>query len=135
MIKTFVLTPVAGALAAFLGWLGAGLIREAMGPAEFATFRFGWTGALIGATAAVIILFLLLIGDLIEPIVMTVVAGVVGAALWNRTELPFDTTRFTEGTTSSYWLTVTIMGVTFLMLVLGLRAARESTSTYRSGRS
>jgi len=134
MLKTFVATPLAGGIAAVLGWIGAVLIKTSMTEAEFASFRFGWTGAMIGATAAAVIIMLFLAGDMVEPLVLSVVAAGGAALLWNREKLPIDPNRFSEGTTASYWFMVTMMGITFLLLLMGLRVARESTSRARPNR-
>ncbi len=131
MFKTFVMSPVAGALAAVLGWIGAGLFKSSMNAAEFANLRFGWEGALVGAIALAAIVILALTKGLVDPVVLVGSAAVATAILWNKQELPFATDNFRTGTSSSYWFTVTMMVAILIVLLMGLRAARESSNRAR----
>lgn len=131
MWKTFVASPLAGGIAALLGWLGAILFQDSMTEAEFASLRLGWAGAVVGAVAIACALMLFLGGKAFEPLVLAVSAAVATAVLWNRRELPFATRNFQEGAASGYWFTVTMMILVFLLLLTGLRAARESNNRAR----
>ena len=102
-----------------------------MTEAEFANLRFGWAGAMVGAVAIACILMLFLAGSSVDPLVVVGSAAAVAAALWNSRELPFSTSNFNDGTSDNYWYTVTMMIVVFVLLLLGLRAARESNNRAR----
>lgn len=131
MWKTFVASPLAGGTSALLGWIGALLFEGSMTEAEFASLRFGWTGAIVGGIAIACILMLFLAGSSVEPVVMVGSAAVVAALLWNSRELPFATDNFGSGTDTNYWYAVTMMSGVFILLLLGLRAARESNNRAR----
>ncbi len=125
------MSPAAGALAAILGWIGAGLIKSSMTNAEFADLRFGWEGAMVGAIALAAVAILFLAKDVVDPLVMVGSAAVGAALLWNNQELPFANNNFRSGTTTSYWFTATMMIIIFILLLMGLRAARESSHRAR----
>lgn len=131
MLKTFVVSPLVGAVAVLLGWIGALLAVESMDEATFASLRFGWAGLLIGATALAVFATVMVAGGGTDPLVATVVAGVGVALLWNHRELPFATQNFEQGTSAAYWYIVTMMLVVFVLLLVGLRAARETNNRAR----
>jgi len=126
MWKTFFLSPMAGGIAAILGWTGAVLFRDSMSAAEFANLRFGWTGVMVGGVAIGAVIVLIAASDLVEPLVMAASAAFGAWMLWNQTELPFATNNFDDAG-DNYWYTVTMAIVIFVLLLVGLRAAREST--------
>lgn len=128
MWKTFVASPLAGGISALLGWMGALMFEGSMSEGEFATLRFGWAGTIVGGVAIACVLMLLLSGPTVEPLVLVGSAAVVAALLWNSRELPFSTTNFRDGTNDTYWFAVTMMIVIFVLLLLGLRAARETNN-------
>ena len=129
MWKTFVASPVAGGISAVLGWLGALLVEGSMSEAEFANLPFGWAGAIAGGTAIAVILFLS--GSAIEPLMTVAIASVGAALLWNVRELPISIDNFLTGTTNSYWYAVSMMVGVFIVLLGGLRSARESNNRAR----
>lgn len=132
MFKTFVMSPIAGALAAVLGWIGAGLFKSSMSTAEFADLRFGWEGAMVGAIALAAITILTLTKGVVDPLVLVGSAAVGAAVLWNKQDASFATNNFRDGTTPSYWFTVTMMVVILILLLMGLRGVRESKNSARS---
>lgn len=129
--KTFLMSPLIGALAAFLGWVGAVLFKNSMTEAEFAELSYGWEGAMIGGIAVGLGVMLVLASDLVEPIVMTLVAAIGGFLLAEYQEFPVALQRF-ESARAGYWFTVTMMIGILVLLLLGLKAARESNN--RAGR-
>ncbi len=131
MAKSFVISPLVGALAAVLGWFAALTFKTTMSDADFEALRFGWEGTLIGAIALACILLLVLTNDIIDSLMVVGAAAVGGALVWDRREFPFNTTNFRDGTTSGYWLAVSTMVFTFILLLMGLRAARESNNRAR----
>jgi len=132
MLKTFFASPLVGGISAVLGWLGALMFERSMSPAEFASLRFGWPGAIIAGVAIASIVLIFFAGSIVEPLMTVASAAVVTALLWNRREFPFDTSNFESGTSTAYWYAVTAMIAGFILLLLGLRAARESTNRARS---
>ncbi len=131
MWKTFVASPIAGGISAVLGWMGALLFEGSMSEAEFANLRFGWAGAIVGGIAIACVLILFLSGSTVEPLTMMATASVGAALLWDTRELPFSTTNFRNGTTSSYWFAVTTMVSVFILLLVGLRAVSQSNNRAR----
>ncbi len=127
------MSPFAGGVAAVLGWIAAVVFRESMGEAEFAAMRFGWTGAMVGGVALATVLVLMFASDIVEPVVMAASAAFGAWLLWEQTELPFSTTNF-EQSDASYWFAFTMMAGIFVLLLMGLRAARETTSSSRQRR-
>lgn len=131
MWKTFVASPVVGALASLLGWAGANIVVETMDSSTFASLQFGWPGLLIGATALAAFLLILVSGKATEPLVAALCAAAGVALFWDLRELPFSTQNFEQGTPTIYWLTVTMMVVVFALLLVGLRAARGTSGRAR----
>ena len=131
MWKTFVASPLAGGIAGLVGWLGALWFKGSMSEADFAELSFGWNGALIGAIALATIVMIVASGRTVEPIVTAAAAVVAGALLWGQEELPFSTDNFTQNTNAGYWFSVTTMIAILVLLLMGLRAARETNNRAR----
>lgn len=131
MVKTFVASVLIGAAAAVLGWLVALFFEGSMSEAAFADLRFGWAGSLIGGTALLMLLLMWYFSEpKAEPLVAAVCAAIGAALLWDHRELPFNTAGFNR-TSDNYWLAVTMMGLMVVVVLLGLRAARESNKRLR----
>lgn len=128
MLKTFVVSPFLGALAAILGWAGAVIAVDTMDPQTFADLQFGWDGLMVGMVALAAILMALIASDIVEPLVLVASAAAGAALLWSRRELPFSTDGFSGANSNAYWFTFTMMAVIFVLLLMGLRAARESST-------
>lgn len=132
MWKTFFVSPLAGALAAILGWFGALTMIDGMQPSTFESLQFGHGGLFIGCAAVVAVIMLLIGGTTVEPLVVAVSAGVGVFLLWDERTLPFKTENLTERSSEGYWFAVTMMVVVFILLLMGLRVARETNT--RAGR-
>lgn len=130
MLKT-VLSVLAGAVAAVLGWVAALFFSGTLTDDSFADIRFGWQGSLVGATALATLLMIWYFSDKkVEPLVTAVCAAIGAAFLWDQRELPFNTSGF-DRASDDYWVTVTTMGLIFVLLLLGLRTARGSENRAR----
>jgi len=132
MWKTFIVSPLAGAIAAILGWVGALTLIENMQQSTFDSLRFGHAGLLIGGVAIFAIVMLLIGGGTVEPLVVVGSAALGVFLLWDERTLPFQNENLTNRTSNGYWFTVTMMIVVFILLLSGLRVARETNS--RAGR-
>lgn len=131
MVKTFITSPFVGAIAAVLGWLVALFIQDSMSDAAFADLRFAWAGSMVGGTALSTLVLIWYFSERnVEPLVASVCAAIGAAMLWDRRELPFNTANFNRAS-DNYWLAVTFMGLVFVLLLLGMRAARESNKRLR----
>lgn len=131
MVKTFITSPFVGAIAAVLGWLAALFFQNSMTDAAFADLRFGWTGSMVAGTAlATLVLIWFFTDRSVEPLVASVCAAIGAAMLWDRRELPFNTSNF-DRASDNYWFAVAFSGLAFVLLLLGLRTARSSNSRVR----
>lgn len=125
MWKTFFASPALGGLAAVLGWVAAVVFRSSMSEAEFAEIAYGWNGAMIGGIAIATLVMLTIASEMVEPLVMAVSAGVGAFFLWDYREFPVTSTNF-NGTTAAYWFMFGMMALIFLLLLIGLRGARNT---------
>ena len=131
MLKPFVTSPLLGALAASMGWIGAILLKDNMSARTFADLPGGWAGLMIGCIAAATVLLLLMAGKMADPLITSIAAGAGAAVYWGRQDLPFATANFENGTNGTYWFAVTTMVLVLILLLLGLRVARDTNQRAR----
>ena len=128
MLKMMFTSNLAGAAAGALGWLVAVFIRTFMKDQTFESLPYGWAGLMVGAVAASTLFVIANVHRSIEPALATLAAGITAFLLWDVREIPLTgNSDITRNTPEYYWLVITMMAATVLLLVLALRAARISS--------
>ena len=131
MLKTFFLSPLAGAACGVLGWLLAIGFENVMGAEAFADIQYGWEGAVVGGVAIAVLTMIAVAGDSVDRVIITLFAAIFAGLLWEQRSVPFDAFNVSDELARSYWFTVSSLVIILFLLLTGLRAARESNNRAR----